>query len=622
MLATIKWRMRASWTAGFFAIIGVVGAALLLLNGLHTQSEEASGRWSPILRQVETIKTLTADYRLAETQAALAATPEAIAQADQARSQAAILIRKQQEDIRARLLSDPLNADAQRHDALWADYSRDGDALSAQARSGRQADVLAALEQKGGRFEALRVGLNQFADAVQARQAAAADAAATLFRRALVMAGAAGVIMAIGVVLGAAFFEHLVVTPLNRLSATMRRLAGSDYDVDIAEASRRDEVGDMARSVVVFRENGLERARLESRAAAFQTDLDRRLKETEAAFESAGRAQKAVVDALARQLLRLADGDLSARLTDEVAAEYAQLKADFNSAVTQLEDAIGAVVRTTVGIRAGAGDIAQASDDISKRSEQQAASLEETAAALEQIASTVKRTADGAQQAAQVVQAARRNAEDSGGVVDQAVAAMNAIESSSRQITQIIGVIDEIAFQTNLLALNAGVEAARAGEAGRGFAVVASEVRALAQRSAEAAKEIKVLISTSSDQVEQGVALVGQTGDALGRIVHQVAEIHELVSDISRSAHEQAEGLNQVSSAVTQMDRVVQQNAGVVQESTAATHALNAEAEDLASMVARFKTGLHDESGLTNPVHAAQAKLAAFAGAVGSRKRS
>src|SRR5690606_18841880 len=257
----------------------------------------------------------------------------------------------------------------------------------------------------------------------------------------------------------------------------------------------------------------------------------------------------------------------------------------------QLQDAMSVVVTNVSAIRSGSGEISQAADDLSRRTEQQAASLEETAAALDQITATVNRTAAGARQASDTVQAAKGDAETSGNVVRDAVSAMGAIEKSAQEITQIIGVIDEIAFQTNLLALNAGVEAARAGDAGRGFAVVASEVRALAQRSAEAAKEIKVLISASTSQVNSGVSLVGQTGEALQRIVSRVAEIDGLVSEIAASAQEQATGLQQVNTAVNQMDQVTQQNAAMVEQSTAASHSLAQEAEALAGSVARFQIG-------------------------------
>jgi methyl-accepting chemotaxis protein len=244
-------------------------------------------------------------------------------------------------------------------------------------------------------------------------------------------------------------------------------------------------------------------------------------------------------------------------------------------------------------MQSGAGEISSAADDLSRRTEQQAATLEETAAALDEITVTVRKTAEGAKQARDVVSRTRENAEHSGTIVRQAVAAMGSIEQSSRQIGQIIGVIDEIAFQTNLLALNAGVEAARAGDAGRGFAVVASEVRALAQRSAEAAKEIKALISTSGEHVSAGVRLVSDTGGALGQMVDQVAEIDAVVTAIAASAGEQATGLVEVNTAINQMDQVTQQNAAMVEQSTAASHALAQEAEELSRLTGRFQISGH-----------------------------
>ena len=240
-------------------------------------------------------------------------------------------------------------------------------------------------------------------------------------------------------------------------------------------------------------------------------------------------------------------------------------------------------------MQAGAGEISEAADDLSRRTEQQAATLEETAAALDQITATVKKTAEGATQAATVVETSRVAAEKSKDIVERAVKAMSAIETSAEKISLIIGVIDEIAFQTNLLALNAGVEAARAGEAGRGFAVVASEVRALAQRSADAAKEIKSLITASSVQVKSGVDLVGETGDALSSIVSRVMEIDQLMVEITASTQEQSTALHQVNTAVNQMDQVTQQNAAMVEESTAASHNLTQEGQRLASLVTRFR---------------------------------
>ncbi len=303
------------------------------------------------------------------------------------------------------------------------------------------------------------------------------------------------------------------------------------------------------------------------------------------------RGQMQVVTSLAAGLKRLAAGDLVCRIDERLGAEFEQLRTDFNVTAETLQEALLKVSDNASAISRGASEIGAAADDLSRRTEQQAASLEETAAALDQITATVRKSAEGATHAHRVVAAARTGAEQSGRVVRQAVDAMGNIERSSREIGQIIGVIDEIAFQTNLLALNAGVEAARAGDAGRGFAVVASEVRALAQRSADAAKEIKGLISTSTAQVEQGVAFVGQTGSALGELGTQVAEIDAIVGEIAASSREQATALDQVNGAINQMDQVTQQNAAMVEQSTAASHALAAEADALNSLIGTYSLG-------------------------------
>ena len=333
--------------------------------------------------------------------------------------------------------------------------------------------------------------------------------------------------------------------------------------------------------------------------------------------------QEEVVANLAESLKRMAQGDLTARISAQFLGRYAQIKDDFNAAIDSLREAMSGITATTGGLRAGADEISTASDDLSRRTEQQAASLEQTAAALDEITATVRRSADGAKQASVAASGARSDAARSGEVMRDAVAAMGEIEQSSGQITQIIGVIDEIAFQTNLLALNAGVEAARAGDAGRGFAVVAQEVRALAQRSAEAAKEIKTLIASSTAQVERGVKLVGDTGQALTGIVGKIAEIDVLISEIATSSQEQATGLNEVNTAVNQMDQVTQQNAAMVEEATAAAANLKTEAAQLASLVSRFQTGATTarleraqpgrHAPAANPVARAQAKIAAFA---------
>ena len=299
----------------------------------------------------------------------------------------------------------------------------------------------------------------------------------------------------------------------------------------------------------------------------------------------------AMVDQIAQALSRLAAGDLTCRIREPFTDEFETIREDFNLAMEKLGQTMSGVVGQAQDIRHGADEMSQAADDLSMRTERQAASLNQTSTALQEVTITVRSTAETAQQAARLVTDAREQADRSGVVVTDAISAVGGIEQSAHKISQIIGVIDEIAFQTNLLALNAGVEAARAGDAGRGFAVVASEVRALAQRSADAAKEIKALISASTAQVNVGVNLVGQTGEALTSIASNVTEITQLVNEIAASAQEQATGLIEVNSTVSQMDQVTQQNAAMVEQTTAAMRSLREEASELTRLFERFKIG-------------------------------
>jgi methyl-accepting chemotaxis protein len=398
-----------------------------------------------------------------------------------------------------------------------------------------------------------------------------------------------------------------IAAPLIATSKTMEVLAGGSVEVDVKGADRKDEVGAMARSVQVFKDNAVALRTAEAAQARANSEAEAERRRNQEMAEAAAQEQAKVMEIIADGLNRLADGDLTYRLDQDIPASYKRLQDDFNGAVTQLEETMRTIVHAASSIGAGSDEIASASDDLSRRTEQQAASLEETAAALDEITATVRRSSSGAQEAAKVVGSTRGDAERSSVVVRNAVDAMNEIEKSSQEISQIIGVIDEIAFQTNLLALNAGVEAARAGEAGRGFAVVAQEVRALAQRSADAAKEIKTLISTSSQQVNQGVSMVGQTGEALQAIVSKVGEIDALVGEIAASGQEQATGLNQVNAAVNQMDQTVQQNAAMVEQSTAAAHSLKGEAGNLLKMIGRFRVGGAQATAPTSSAASARA---------------
>ncbi|MFC3097217.1 methyl-accepting chemotaxis protein [Alteraurantiacibacter palmitatis] len=305
-------------------------------------------------------------------------------------------------------------------------------------------------------------------------------------------------------------------------------------------------------------------------------------------FAAEGRARDAALDGMGDALQALAQGDLAARMSGLPEA-FARAEGDFNAAMESLQQMMAGIVSGIDSISTASTEIRTASDDLALRNEQQAARLEETSAAMNQVTGSVRGTAENAREMQQAIAGAHHDASEGGAVVSRAVDAMAAIEASAQQISQIISVIDGIAFQTNLLALNAGVEAARAGDAGKGFAVVATEVRALAQRSADAAKDIKALITTSSSQVAEGVQLVGQTGAALERIVTKVGDVNELVSGIADAASAQAENLQQVNAAVSEMDRMTQQNAAMVEQSTAAARGLADESAGLMRLVTRFQ---------------------------------
>ena len=380
-----------------------------------------------------------------------------------------------------------------------------------------------------------------------------------------------------------------IARPVRDLSDAMSRLAGGDLAVDVPGLAAGDELGAMARAVAIFKGNALKLAMIEAATEGRKQATDRQRADGERAWAEAQRQREAVVTALAFGLARLSQGDLTGRLDHAFSEGYEPLRAAFNAMAERLLEAMGTIDAASTLIGTGSDQIADASDALSRRTEQQAASLVETAATLNAITAAVASMAASAGDAARIVGATRDAAETSRAIAQRAVDAMSQLQDSSNRIGSIIGVIDEIAFQTNLLALNAGVEAARAGDAGRGFAVVASEVRGLAQRSAEAAKEINMLIFASSAQVDSGVCLVDQTGDALGGIVTNVAELDALVTRMSASARDQATGLADIGRAIGQMDQVLQQNAAMVDQSTAAAHALKSETRGLAASIGRFR---------------------------------
>ncbi|KIC21288.1 methyl-accepting chemotaxis protein [Leisingera sp. ANG-Vp] len=365
-------------------------------------------------------------------------------------------------------------------------------------------------------------------------------------------------------------FARSVTKPINRICEHMEAVSSGNLNTRIEAASRQDEIGKIGKTLVSMQAD-LKQARLaEERRDELQ------------------REQQFVVESLSAGLVRLSAGDFSQPISETFPKDHEQLRHDYNLTLETLNETVQQVVDAAGSIRNGAAEISQASDDLSHRTESQAATLEQTAAALDELTASVTESAEGARSVEATMEEARVEAQSSDTVVQNAVSAMTEIEQSSNHIGKIIGVIDDIAFQTNLLALNAGVEAARAGESGKGFAVVAAEVRALAQRSSDAAMEIQTLISESSQQVERGVDLVGKAGKALQNIVARVTHISELVSGIAEGAVKQSTGLNEINSGVTQLDQVTQQNAAMVEQATAAGHMLNSDASKLAELVAHF----------------------------------
>ncbi|MDF9301488.1 methyl-accepting chemotaxis protein [Tritonibacter mobilis] len=369
------------------------------------------------------------------------------------------------------------------------------------------------------------------------------------------------------------WFARSFLKPIDGLCARMSEISEGQLDAPIPEADRADEFGHMGQIL-----------------RTMQGDLQR-AKDADAHRQHLQEQQAEVVRHISEGLVQVANGNLAHRITEPFDADYEKLRSDFNSALTELSDVVSQVTETADGIRSGADEISQASDDLSSRTESQAATLEETVAALDELTASVKSAAEGARNVEDIVKQARGEAEKSDEVVRNAVDAMTKIETSSAKISQIISVIDDISFQTNLLALNAGVEAARAGEAGRGFAVVASEVRGLAQRSSQAALEIKNLISESTQQVGEGVELVDAAGDSLRSIAERVSHISSLVSEIAQGATDQSAGLSEINDGMTQLDQVTQKNAAMVEESTAASHLLKSDANKLAELVSHFETG-------------------------------
>ncbi|MBO9669707.1 MAG: CHASE3 domain-containing protein [Sphingobium sp.] len=409
----------------------------------------------------------------------------------------------------------------------------------------------------------------KFIDAEGARQSRAIAVA--------LVALAIGAIALIGMAVALArALSRSIAKPITELTGGMTALAKGRDDVAVPNVERSDELGDMARAVLVFRDAA--RAKAESDAA-----------------------QTHVVEALGKGLEALAAGDMTYLIAQPFGADYDRLRITFNQTVEGMERSLVSVASSARSVHTGSAEIRSAAEDLARRTEMQAASIEKTAAATNQVTDMVAETARSTAEVRGAIGGVHGEAVEGGEVVRKAVDAMDAISKSSEQIEQIINVIDGIAFQTNLLALNAGVEAARAGDAGKGFAVVANEVRALAQRSADAAKDIKALINTSSEQVGSGVNLVGETGQMLGRIVAKISDVSGVIGEMASAAEAQATNLRDVNHSIAEMDRMTQQNAAMVEEATACARSLSGEADGLAASISRFRLNAADAPRMSAP---------------------
>ncbi|KAA3503301.1 methyl-accepting chemotaxis protein [Rhizobium rhizogenes] len=472
-------------------------------------------------------------------------------------------------------------------------------------RKAYQAEIDAVVKNDIAELEAVEAGIDGFVT--------------TTFWLVIIVTGS-------GILAGAAFGLYIgtrqLSAPIRSVSEVMNAVADGNLDADVPYLGRNDEIGEMAAAVEVFKKNGLEMRRMNAQETAMRAksddlqagmaivvdaaaggDFSRRINK-DYGDENLNRFAATInalltgvdngVSETSRVIEGLARGDLTEKMDGEFRGVFAELQANVNQTLSKLRETMREVRSSTEGISGNANELRSAADDLSKRTEQQAAALEETSAALDEITAVVRNSTDRAQEASTMVAETKQKTEESANVVRDAVSAMDRIEHASREISQIINVIDEIAFQTNLLALNAGVEAARAGEAGKGFAVVAQEVRELAQRSATAAKDIKALITKSGQEVGRGVSLVQKTGSALSEIETRVLAINDHIHSIATAAREQSTGLHEVNTAINQMDQVTQRNAAMVEETSAATHKLSNEAGHLVTLVSRFKVGAED----------------------------
>ncbi|MEI3853431.1 MULTISPECIES: methyl-accepting chemotaxis protein [Ensifer] len=589
-------RLKISHTLiALFLVVAAIVTALAVssLGGIKMMNErnnEIATTWLPRVSLSRALETQLSDTRMAFARHLISLTPFEKKAAEKVIGQTVEGFNKLADDYAALMVTDADKAALEKVRAAYQAYLSIADGM---VKLSNNLENMKAQSVFKVEMRETEQKVDEAIKEVRALNVAGADAAvaaSSATHDQIRMIEMAVIAVAAIIVLGAILYAvRGIARPIQIITRSMARLAEGDTDSSIPYGARKDEIGEMARAVEVFRQAAITNQQLEADAQTQRARAEAdRLRLTEEAETAAQRRLQEATAGLAGGLRRLASGDLAFQLDEPFAPDFEQLRHDLNQAVAQLADTLAAVSASSGSIDSGAREVSQSADDLSRRTEQQAASLEETAAALDQITVNVGNSSKRTNEARAVASQANESARKSGAIVSGAVDAMGRIEHSSSQISNIIGVIDEIAFQTNLLALNAGVEAARAGDAGKGFAVVAQEVRELAQRSANAAKEIKDLIRNSAVEVESGVRLVRETGEALRTIEGFIVTINQHMDAIAISAQEQSAGLSEVNTAMNQMDQVTQQNAAMVEEANAASATLAQEAGRLRELIARF----------------------------------
>ncbi|WP_337268747.1 methyl-accepting chemotaxis protein [Oryzifoliimicrobium ureilyticus] len=554
--------------------------------------------WLPRTEKLDAIQFTLLRYHTTTIRKAIAVDPAEIKGLDDEFVEMDASIPKSYADMRGTLLNDKERQLWSDFEQKWQTYLTYRNKIIEAANAGNRDLAVSLIAPARQPLVDCFVALGELIKLNTAGADASGLAAADAYQTSNIIAGGL-VVVALVIMVGLALWINRGVTaPIKRMKSVMLTIADGQIDQHVPDTGRADEIGEMAGAIEVMRLSALSKRDMEVEAeeSRVRHEQERAAMQRQAEEDAEQRVSNAT-QAFATALSRLAACDLDCEIGQELSPQFEPLRENFNTSVVNLRNALLAVGDVGRGVTTGSGEISQASDNLSKRTEQQAASLEETAAALAEITQNVKDTSNRSGLARNLVTDARAHAKTSGAVVSNAVAAMGKIEQASTQISQIISVIDEIAFQTNLLALNAGVEAARAGEAGKGFAVVAQEVRELAQRSANAAKEIKTLINNSEVAVSEGVKLVNDTGEGLGSIAALVEEINEHMSAIAQAAAEQASGLSEVNTAVNHMDQATQQNAAMVEEMNAAGATLAQESQRLFELLSTFRTGQQTQHG-------------------------